>query len=122
MRVLLTGGTGFIGTPVARALRAAGHDVTIVSRRPGYVPEKAIPFRAGLGGPVGNGKQWVSWIHLRDVVGLVVAAVASDAYTGPVNATAPTPVRNRDFSASLAKAVDRKAFLPVPGFALRLAV
>jgi len=253
MRVLLTGGTGFIGDPVARALRAAGHDVTIVSRHPGHVPAKAIawdgvrdampetdavvnlagesiaegrwtperkarivasridatrvvveairtaakrphvlvnasaigfygprgdeeldetapagegfladvcrrweaeafrardldvrvvalrlgvvlgrgggalgkmliPFRACLGGRIGSGKQWMSWIHRADVVGLVLAAIGNDAYAGPVNATAPAPVRNRDFTAALARAVHRPAVLPVPGIALRLAL
>jgi uncharacterized protein (TIGR01777 family) len=253
MRVLLTGGTGFIGDAVARGLRAAGHDVTIVSRHPGHVPAKAIPwdgvgaampetdavvnlagepiaegrwtsprkatilasridatrvvveairtaatrprvlvnasaigfygprgdetldeaapagegflaevcrrweaeafrardldvrvvalrfgvvlgpgggalakmllpFRACLGGRLGSGKQWMSWIHRDDVVGLVLAALGADAYAGPVNATAPTPVRNRDFTAALARAVHRPAMLPVPGIALRLAL
>jgi uncharacterized protein (TIGR01777 family) len=81
-----------------------------------------IPFRMGLGGPIASGKQWVSWNHLNDVVGLVLAAVSNERLTGPVNATAPTPVRTKELTASLAKAVDRPAFLPVPGFALRLAL
>jgi uncharacterized protein (TIGR01777 family) len=253
MRVLLTGGTGFVGGAVAKALRAAGHDVTIVSRQPGFVPAKAIPwgqvgsavaesdavvnlagesvadgrwtparkaeilasrvegtraivdaiaaassrpkvlvnasatgvygdrgdteldetaaagtgflaevcqaweaearratsldvrvamlrigvvlagdggalarmiipFRLGLGGPLGSGAQWMSWIHRDDVVGLVLAALENAAYAGPVNATSPVPVRNRDFTKALARAVARPALLPVPGFALRLAL
>jgi hypothetical protein len=253
MRVLLTGGTGFIGDAVARALRGAGHDVTIVSRQPGFVPAKAIawdgvgaamaetdaivnlagesiaagrwtaarkraivdsrvdatrvlvraiaesshrpsvlvnasavgvygprgddaldestapgddflasvcrrweaaaweakahdvrvaalrfgvvlgrdggalqrmliPFRLCLGGPIGGGRQWMSWIHRDDVVGLVLAALERDAYAGPVNATAPTPVRNRDFTKALGAAVHRPAVLPTPGFALRIAL
>ena len=251
MRVLLTGGTGFIGGAVARALRGASHDVTIVSRQPGYVPAKAIswdgvraamhetdavvnlagegiadgrwtaarrheivasrvdatrpivgaiaesparpkvlvnasaigfygahgdeildetappgegfladvcrtweteafraqaldvrvaalrigivlgpnggalakmltPFRAAVGGRLGSGKQWMSWIHRDDVVGLVLAALDGPAYAGPVNATAPTSVRNRDFTAALAAAVHRPAVVRVPGLALRL--
>jgi uncharacterized protein (TIGR01777 family) len=253
MRVLLAGGTGFVGRPMARALGKAGHNVIIVSRQPGRVPAKAIPwdevraampeidaivnlagesiasgrwtparkaailtsrldatraiveaiaaasprpqvlvnasavgfygargdepldesaeagsgflayvcerweaealrarelgprvvvlrlgvvlgpdggalgrmvipFRAGLGGPLGSGKQWMSWIHRDDVVGLVLAALGETAYAGPMNATAPTPVRNRDFARALARAVHRPAFFRVPGLVLRLAL
>jgi NAD dependent epimerase/dehydratase family enzyme len=64
----------------------------------------------------------MSWVHRSDVVGLVLATLANDAYVGAVNATAPTPVRNRDFTTALAKAVHRPAFFGVPGFALRLAL
>lgn len=251
MRVLVTGGTGLVGRPACDALRAAGHDVTVVSREPGRVPARAIgwdalraampetdaivnlageslaggrwtaarkaeirrsriegtralvqaiaaaearpavlvtasavgyygdrgdapldeaaapgggflarlcveweaearraeelglrvarlrfgmvlapdggavaamllPFRAGLGGPLGGGKQWVSWVHRDDVVSLIVEALASDAYAGAVNVTAPNPVTNRDFVRALGRAVHRPAFLPAPGFALRL--
>src|SRR5262249_15106133 len=88
----------------------------------GALAKMLLPFRAALGGPLGNGKQWMSWIHRDDVVGLVLAALASDAYAGPVNATAPAPVQNRDFTAALAKAVHRPAFFRVPGIALRLAL
>jgi hypothetical protein len=81
-----------------------------------------IPFRACLGGSLGSGKQWMSWVHRDDVVGLVLAALGAPAYAGPVNATAPTPVRNRDFTAALARAVHRPAFMRVPALALRLAL
>jgi uncharacterized protein (TIGR01777 family) len=251
MRVLVTGGTGLVGRPACDALRAAGHDVTIVSRDPGRVPARAIgwdglraampetdaivnlageslaggrwtaarkaeirrsriegtralvqaiagadsrptvlvsasavgyygnrgdaaldetsapgegflarvcvdweaearraeelglrvarlrfgmvlapdggavaamllPFRAALGGPLGSGKQWVSWVHRDDVVGLIVEALGNEAYAGAVNVTAPNPVTNRDFARALGRAVHRPAVLRVPGFALRL--
>lgn len=251
MRVLVTGGTGLVGRPACAALRAAGHDVTVVSREPGRVPARAIgwdalgaampetdaivnlagdsiaggrwtdarkaeirrsriegtralvqaiaasesrpkvlvsasavgyygdrgdepldetaapgtdflarvcvaweaearraeelglrvarlrlgvvlapdggaiasmllPFRAGLGGPLGSGKQWMSWVHRDDVVGLITEAVASETYAGAVNVTAPNPVTNKDFTRALAHAVHRPGFLPVPGVGLRL--
>jgi hypothetical protein len=88
----------------------------------GAIAKMLLPFRACLGGPLGSGKQWMSWIHRDDVVGLVLAALAGDIYQGPVNATAPTPVRNRDFTRALARAVHRPAFMAVPEFALRFAL
>jgi len=77
------------------------------------------PFRLGLGGPVAGGRQYISWIHLEDQVEIVLAALAGEDWSGPVNATAPEPVTNRDFSRALGRALGRPAIAPVPGIALR---
>ncbi len=77
-------------------------------------------FRAGLGGPVASGKQWHSWIHVDDIVGMYLLAI--DRAEGVLNGTAPEPVRNAQFTQALAKALHRPAFIPVPAFALRLAL
>jgi len=86
----------------------------------GALSAMLLPFRAGLGGRLGSGRQWMSWVHRDDVVGLIRETVANEPYAGPVNATSPNPVTNRDFTRALARAVHRPAFLPVPGFGLRL--
>jgi hypothetical protein len=75
-------------------------------------------FRLGLGGPVGDGGQWYSWIHADDAVGIILHAV--DGVDGVLNAVAPKPVTNRDFSRALGRVVHRPAFLPTPAFATRL--
>ena len=80
---------------------------------------KMLPvFRAGAGGPFGNGRQWFSWIHVSDLVGIYLMAI--DGAEGPLNATAPNPVTNGEFARALATALHRPAVLPVPPFALRL--
>lgn len=76
------------------------------------------PFKAGLGGVVGTGRQWYSWIHIDDVVGIYCRLL--DAGDGPYNATAPNPVTNAQFTHALAKALNRPAALPAPMFALKL--
>lgn len=75
-------------------------------------------FRAGLGGPLGSGCQWMAWIHVEDVAAMAVRAL-DDGWTGPYNACAPGPVRNADFAAALAAAVRRPAIFRAPAFALR---
>src|ERR1039458_8975269 len=77
------------------------------------------PFRMGVGGRLGSGQQWMSWIHLEDLVGLFQFAVERQV-RGPLNAVAPHPVTNSDFTRELARALRRPALFPVPGFALRL--
>ena len=78
------------------------------------------PFRFGVGGRIGTGKQWISWIHLDDLLSLVVFALEKPALRGPVNAVAPNPVTNLEFTKVLAAELHRPAAFPVPGFALRL--
>jgi uncharacterized protein (TIGR01777 family) len=79
-------------------------------------------FRAGLGGTLGGGDQWMPWVHVDDVVGLMLHAAATQGMDGPANAVAPGIVRNREFTRALASALGRPAFLPVPSFALHLAL
>ncbi len=78
------------------------------------------PFKLGVGGPVASGRQYISWIHTDDVVGIVLAAIDGEQWSGAINATAPEPQRNRDFSKALGRALRRPSLLPVPGAALRL--
>ncbi len=78
------------------------------------------PFRMGLGGPLGKGDSWMSWIHVRDIAGLILTALENPAYRGPINAVSPYPVTNREFTTILARILKRPAFFTVPAFALKL--
>ncbi len=78
-------------------------------------------FKLGLGGRVGSGKQWWSWIHVDDIVGAVHHAMQNDSLFGPVNLVSPNPARNAEFTKVLASVLGRPAFFPVPGFAVGLA-
>jgi len=93
----------------------------IVLGRGGGALQSMLPaFRAGLGGPMGSGRQWLPWIHLDDLVELLATALADARYAGPLNATAPAPVTNADFSRALGRALHRPSFLRAPGFGLKL--
>ena len=92
----------------------------VVSERGGALAKMLTPFRLGAGGVIGSGNQWMSWISLDDLVGAIRWALATEALRGPVNAVAPAPVRNREFTRALAGAVRRPALLPLPAFAARL--
>jgi hypothetical protein len=111
--------------------RAEGRGMRVVNPRIGLVLgpgggalAKMLPiFRRGLGSPLGSGRQWMPWIHRDDLIDLLLFAAGAPALNGAVNATAPQPVTNREFTRSLARAVGRTAWLPAaPAFALRLAL
>jgi uncharacterized protein (TIGR01777 family) len=86
----------------------------------GALPQMALPFKLMAGGPVGSGNQYLSWIHVDDWVEMVAWALRTAAVTGPLNATAPEPVTNREFAKTLGRVLGRPAFMPAPGFALKL--
>jgi uncharacterized protein len=94
----------------------------VLGRGGGGVPGMALPYRFFVGGPVGSGRQWSTWVHRDDVCGLARLALAHAELSGPVNAVGPEPVRGRDFAAAIGKVLHRPAFLPAPAFALRLAL
>jgi len=104
-------------------VRVAIVRIGIVLGRDGGVLGRMLPlFRLGLGGRLGSGRQWMSWIHVDDLVALFVSALADDAVTGVLNGVAPRPVTNAEFTRTLAAALARPAILPAPAFALRLAL
>ena len=78
------------------------------------------PFRMGVGGRLGSGKQWMSWIHIDDLIGLMAFLMKESTVRGVFNATSPFPVTNREFTRALAEAVHRPAIFPVPAWVLRL--
>ena len=86
----------------------------------GALAKMLTPFRLGVGGRVGSGRQWMSWITLDDLVALYLFAIDRAELDGPVNAVAPTPVTNADFTRALGRALGRPAIVPAPAFALRM--
>jgi len=92
----------------------------VLDKDGGALEKMLPPFRLGLGGPVAGGRQYMPWIHVDDVVGIYLQAIDDEAWSGPVNATAPEPVTNATFSKALGRALHRPAVAPVPALAIRL--
>ena len=106
--------------------RAAGIRVVllrlgvILTPAGGALQRMLPPFRLGVGGPLGSGRHWLSWVAMDDAIGAIHHALMTESLEGPVNLTAPEPVRNRDFAATLGRVLRRPALVPVPAAALRL--
>ena len=127
-------GTGFLSDVVrdweAEARAAEGFGIRVALARTGLVMApsggafgRLLPLiRLGLGGPLGSGRQWSSWITLADEVAALEHLLATDTLAGPVNLTAPQPRRNIDVTRALGRAVHRPTVLPAPGFALKIAL
>ena len=110
------------------ALAAAAHGLRVACLRTamvlgpgGALSQLSLPFRFFVGGPIGTGRQWVPWIHVDDAARVYVLAATDDRYTGPINLVTDS-VRNADLSRAIGRTLHRPSWLPVPGFALRLAV
>ena len=129
-----TGGTDFLAQ-LAREWEAEASRVTefgarvamlrfgiILAKQGGALPPMVLPFRLGVGGRLGTGRQWMSWIALEDILEIIRFAIATEPVAGVVNAVAPNPVRNAEFTRELASALHRPALFPAPAFALRLAL
>jgi len=93
----------------------------VLSPRGGALAKMLTPFKLGLGGKIGSGRQWWSWIHVDDIVGALHHALHTDSLSGPLNLVAPHPVRNQDFTQLLSSVLKRPAWFSVPAFAARLA-
>ena len=112
----------------AESQKAAASGIRVVNPRFGIVLGRGggamanmlTPFKLGVGGPIGGGRQWMSWVHIDDVAGLLTHSLTNDSLSGPVNVTAPEPATNRDFSKTLGRVLHRPAILPTPVFMLRL--
>ncbi|MCQ4347545.1 TIGR01777 family oxidoreductase [Pseudomonas stutzeri] len=94
----------------------------VLAPRGGMLARLLPPFRLGLGGRMGSGRQWMPWIHIEDEVGLIDFLLRHEDCRGPYNACAPNPVRNAEFAATLGRVLHRPACLPAPAFLLRLAL
>jgi uncharacterized protein (TIGR01777 family) len=112
----------------AEALRAQSSGIrtvltrfgVILSAKGGALKQMLTPFRMGVAGRLGSGKQWMSWIALDDVVGILRDVISNEQASGPVNVVAPNPVQNSEFTRVLASVLHRPAIFPAPAFALRL--
>jgi len=91
----------------------------VLSKEGGALQKMLMPFKLGLGGPIGSGRQWFPWIHIDDIAGIFRHALTTPSMSGPVNAVAPEPVTNAEFTKQLGRALHRPAFLPVPKFGLQ---
>ncbi len=124
-------GTGFLAELTTRWEAAAqpaidagiptafGRTSLVLATEGGSFPRMVLPFKLGIGGPIGSGQQWWSWISLRDEV-RALQHIMDNGITGPVNLTAPQPILNKDFAKELGSAMGRPSFFPAPGFGLKI--
>ena len=105
------------GAGMRLALIRTGH---VLDPNGGFLAQVLPPFKAGLGGPIAGGEQYVSWIHIEDEIGILLWALDNQSVDGVINATAPNPVTNGELTKRLGNALSRPAVVPVPGFALNL--
>ena len=105
------------GSSVRLVIVRTGH---VLDASDGLLAELLTPFRLGVGGPLAGGRQYMSWIHIDDEVGILLWALDNEKVSGTINATAPNPVTNRAFSKAIGRAIGRPAVMPVPGLVLDL--
>lgn len=105
------------GSGVRLVIVRTGH---VLDPRGGLLGELLTPFKLGVGGPIAGGRQYMSWIHIDDEIGILLWALDNGEVSGTVNSTAPNPVTNRELSQAIGRALSRPASVPVPGFALDL--
>src|SRR3546814_20410250 len=91
----------------------------VLSAEGGFLSRLLLPFKLGLGGRIGNGRQWMPWIHIADQIALIDFLLHRDEASGPYNACAPHPVRNRDFAKVLGRVLHRPAVVPMPARVLK---
>ncbi|KIU43676.1 MULTISPECIES: TIGR01777 family oxidoreductase [Pseudomonas] len=91
----------------------------VLAAEGGFLSRLRLPFKLGLGGPIGSGRQWMPWVHLDDQIALIDFLLQREDASGPYNACAPEPVRNREFARRLGRALHRPAFMPLPALVLR---
>ena len=96
--------------------------IGVVLGREGALNRMVMPFKFYLGGPLGTGNQWLSWIHIQDLTSMIGFVIEHQEVTGPINATAPESVRMRDFCKALGKVINRPSWLPAPEFILKIAL
>ncbi len=92
----------------------------VLGKGGGALAKMLPPFKMALGGPIGSGKQWMSWIHMDDIVGMIRFAIDQEGMNGAINGTAPEPVTNKIFSKTLGKLLKRPAIFPMPAFVVKL--
>ena len=92
----------------------------VLAAEGGFLSRLLLPFKLALGGPIGTGRQWMPWVHIKDQIALIDFLLHKDDASGPYNACAPHPVRNREFARTLGQVLHRPAFIPMPAFALKV--
>ncbi|WP_078408428.1 TIGR01777 family oxidoreductase [Priestia abyssalis] len=127
-----SGGEDFLSNTVKaweeEALKATQYNIRtvltrfgiILSKNEGAFPKMLIPYQLFAGGTVGSGEQWVSWVHIEDVVRIISFIIDHEELDGPVNVTAPHPVKMKEFGQAIANVINRPHWLPVPEFALKM--
>ncbi|WP_339149336.1 MULTISPECIES: TIGR01777 family oxidoreductase [unclassified Sutcliffiella] len=94
----------------------------VLDKEEGALPRMMLPYKFFVGGKIGSGEQWMSWVHIKDVVGAIAFSIENKSVVGPVNVTAPAPKQMKDFGKTLGKVMGRPHWFPTPGFALKTAL